>query len=130
MEATQSKRIELLVTQLDDLPRVRAAVRGLAERLAVPAGDVVLVVNELVTNALLYSPGPCGLRGWIPESSAALRVEVIDPLPVALPPVTPRASSAVGGRGLVIVDLLVPRWGVELQAPVGKVVWFEIDLLT
>jgi hypothetical protein len=122
-----ARRIELIVTQFADLARVRFVVQRLAEQVPLPHGDVVLVANELVTNALLYTPGPCVLRGWIPLTGAALRVEVGDPIPVRLPEVTQPRPWAADGRGLVIVDQLVTRGGVELRAPEGKVVWFEID---
>jgi hypothetical protein len=32
----------------------------------------------------------------------------------------------VTGRGLLLVDRISQRWGVE-QLPTGKTVWFEID---
>lgn len=85
----------------------------------------VLLVSELVTNAVLHTGQP--LRLNISLSPAALTVAVTD-----LDPTPPRMNLSVdtmseGGRGLLMVDLLASRWGVEAQAT-GKRVWFELDL--
>lgn len=120
-------RIDLVVVRTADLAHVRAEIHRLAESALVAAGDAVLVANELVTNALQYTPGPCRLRGWITTTGGGLRGEVSDPVPLPLPPTAPARPSAARGRGLVIVDQLVSRWGVDLRPPDVKVVWFEID---
>ena len=36
------------------------------------------------------------------------------------------AIDELSGRGLLIVDELADRWGVD-EAPPGKSVWFELD---
>ena len=41
-------------------------------------------------------------------------------------PLVPRYEAVVG-RGLLIVDTLASRWGVEQVAAGGKAVWFELD---
>ncbi|MEO5901192.1 MAG: ATP-binding protein [Ilumatobacteraceae bacterium] len=87
----------------------------------------MLVANELVTNALRYTPGPCRLCGWITTTGGGLRGEVSDTLARPLPPTAPTEPSSTRGRGLLIVDQRVSRWGVDLRPPSAKVVWFEID---
>jgi anti-sigma regulatory factor (Ser/Thr protein kinase) len=58
-------------------------------------------------------------------TAGRLRVEVVDgssTLPAA--PV-PAPLDAEGGRGLVLVEALADRWGVERRAE-GKCLWFEL----
>jgi anti-sigma regulatory factor (Ser/Thr protein kinase) len=90
------------------------------------ATDVVaLLVSELVTNALLYAGRPVRVIAAQPESS--LRVEVCDPDPE---PPAPRSAAvdplAERGRGLQLLEALASSWGIDVDRPEGKVVWFEV----
>jgi len=90
--------------------------------------DALLVISELVTNALQHGEPEIVLR--LQVTSAGLWASVQDagsarPEPSAHDP----DSHAVHGRGLRIVDALSSCWGVELDdAAPGKVVWFELRL--
>ncbi|MCD0482092.1 ATP-binding protein [Streptacidiphilus sp. ASG 303] len=93
------------------------------------AETLVLVVSELVTNAVVHTGSPAVLRLLFPlgdESGApAVRVEVADAS--GAPPQPRRAEDdAVGGRGLELVDCLCDRWGWAPDGS-GKRVWCEID---
>jgi anti-sigma regulatory factor (Ser/Thr protein kinase) len=82
----------------------------------------VLLVSELVTNAVVHARGPICLT--VHTDAHWVRIEVEDPghrRPVL------RAASldAVDGRGLLVVDKLATDWGTEQRAT-HKVVWFEI----
>ncbi|MGH9015164.1 MAG: ATP-binding protein [Acidimicrobiia bacterium] len=82
----------------------------------------VLLVSELVTNAVVHAA--CDVRLRVTPGSP-VRVEVRDEN--AEPPqARGREPLEVGGFGLVIVESVASRWGVEPQ-PTGKVVWFELD---
>ena len=89
------------------------------------AGDVALVVSELMTNALLHgSLRDRLIRVRIAVTGVTLRVEVSDPRGERLP-----SSCSVGdtdqfGRGLLLVGALSHRWGWEPR-PVGKTVYAE-----
>ncbi|PWI44191.1 ATP-binding protein [Streptomyces sp. ICBB 8177] len=92
-----------------------------------PLGDTCeLLVSELVGNAVRHTGAQTfGLRmlrrrGWI-------RVEVRDPSR-ALPCLLPVRELDVSGRGLMLVDRLSDRWGVDLL-PRGKTTWFELRAL-
>jgi anti-sigma regulatory factor (Ser/Thr protein kinase) len=82
--------------------------------------DVVLVVSELVANALRHGQGAPTLR--LTGTAWRLRIEVTDNSPV-LPAV--RRSSSEGGWGLKLVERLAAGWGAFHRAS-GKVVWCEL----
>jgi anti-sigma regulatory factor (Ser/Thr protein kinase) len=82
----------------------------------------VLLVSELVTNAVVHAA--CDVRLRVTPGSP-VRVEVHDENPEP-PQARGREPLEVGGFGLVIVESVASRWGVEPQ-PTGKVVWFELD---
>ncbi len=82
--------------------------------------DVVLVVSELVTNALLHGSGKPLLR--LAGDGGRVRVEVHDTSPV-LPRI--RESGQDGGWGLPMVERLSKEWGAH-TVPGGKVVWCEL----
>lgn len=88
------------------------------------AGDVLLMVSELVTNACLHTRGgPVELRlSW---DGRRLRVEVVDSSPV-LPVLRPYADPGRPGRhGLHVVARLARRWGCAPEGG-GKLVWLEV----
>jgi len=89
------------------------------------AGTLVLLVSELVTNAVLHSgaPGtPVVLR--VEARADGLRVEVHDRGPgFEMRTPTPRGSR--GGFGLFLVERMASRWGVHRNA--STYVWFELD---
>lgn len=94
------------------------------------AGDVALVVSELMTNALLHGSVRGRLiRVHVTLGHRILRVEVSDPRG-ELPP-RPRPAGDGGtdqfGRGLLLVGAVAARWGWEPRT-VGKTVYAEWDL--
>ncbi|MBT2442725.1 SpoIIE family protein phosphatase [Streptomyces sp. ISL-36] len=89
------------------------------------ADDVMLIVSELVTNALVHTQGP--VRFDLTLTGDRLRVAVSDSSPRT--PV--RAASldweATGGRGMLLVEAMAETWGsVPLSG--GKQVWGEVTL--
>ncbi|MEU4655364.1 ATP-binding protein [Streptomyces sp. NPDC023723] len=89
-------------------------------------GDLaVLLVSELVTNALRHATGPVGVRLVPPAGpDGVLRVEVSDSLP-DLPRERPARPEDESGRGLYLVSAAARRWGARPAAD-GKTVWFEL----
>jgi GAF domain-containing protein/anti-sigma regulatory factor (Ser/Thr protein kinase) len=90
-----------------------------------------LVVSELVTNAIMHTTGPIqvALRRAGPER---IRLTVRDesdlPLrPHRRPAVKAAGTLEPGGRGLIIVQHVADRWGIDLTPDgVGKAVWVEL----
>ena len=85
---------------------------------------VELGVTELVANVVRHVPDRrCEVL--ILRQTHGVRVEVSDgwvrlpALPLELPP------DAESGRGFVLLEAVVDKWGVEAGAEAGKTVWFE-----
>jgi DNA-binding NarL/FixJ family response regulator len=85
--------------------------------------DVLLVVTELVNNAVTHAMSECELR--ISISPFSLRVEVTDRGEGAPDPLPPSATRN-HGRGLHLVDALTAAWGFEPIDAGGKTVWAEL----
>lgn len=84
--------------------------------------DVLLVVTELVTNAVKYGPGqPIRIRLTMAHDGR-VRGEVEDQ-GRGVVEIREAVRDEGGGRGLQIVDALTDRWGVFEGS---THVWFEI----
>ena len=88
--------------------------------------DAMLVVSELVTNAIRYGQPEITLA--VAPLPDGMRIEVGDhgeALPL-LAPVVP-AGNRAGGRGLLIVASTAAVWGIAPHdPPPGKTVWVEL----
>ncbi|MFH9859927.1 ATP-binding protein [Streptomyces sp. NPDC017202] len=92
------------------------------------AETLILLVSELVTNAVVHTGCPAVLRLSLPgfgAGRATVRLEVADsssraPVPRCV------GDGATGGRGLALVDGLADRWGWSVEGP-GKRIWCELD---
>ncbi len=87
--------------------------------------DAVLLVSELVTNAVRHASPPIILEVMC-ETSHALQVRVSDATPQPPSPGRPEAQDE-GGRGLAITEILSDEWGVDPNSGDGKTVWFRIN---
>lgn len=100
------------------------------------AGDVVVAVSELVTNALRHGleglPQPlplCPIQLVLVGHPRRLVVTVTDPSGRAPEPVPADPDRFVeGGRGLVVVGAISDAWGWARLATGGKAVWAAFDL--
>lgn len=117
--------------RLPSRPESAATARRLAQSVALRqwalpphrAESVVLLVSELVGNAVRHTGARTfGLR--MLRRRGRIRIEVRDPSR-ALPCLMPVHELDTSGRGLLLVDTLSDRWGVDLL-PVGKITWFEM----
>lgn len=91
------------------------------------AAHALLVLSELVTNAVLHGAEP--IHAFVRCHHDALCIEVCDGNPDTddVVPVEARGATGPGGRGLQIVDSLSRSWGVT-RRDVGKMVWAEVAL--
>jgi anti-sigma regulatory factor (Ser/Thr protein kinase) len=88
-------------------------------------GVAVLLVSELVTNALRYGVQP--MRLIARRDEGALRVEIYDARTGEAPRVQHAQPDSTGGRGMMLVDALATRWGWS-EFGGSKHVWFELDV--
>lgn len=117
--------VELPSTPL--APRAaREATRRVLGRWAMDqaADDVLLLVSELVTNAVFHAESSVTVA--LRTDGRAVRVEVHDDSPVA-PVQDAFTDDALRGRGIALVDAVSTRWGVDAVPGDGKTVWFEVQ---
>jgi serine/threonine-protein kinase RsbW len=91
------------------------------------AETAVLVVSELVTNAVVHS-GSDVIRCALRLGAGLLRIEVTDQgAGRAEPAVRKPAPDDVSGRGLLLVSTVAEAWGVIPAAGGGWTVWATVD---
>ncbi|MFJ3216079.1 ATP-binding protein [Kitasatospora sp. NPDC086801] len=87
--------------------------------------DAELALVEMLVNAWRHGGTPAPLV-LILAVGPTLRVSVSDESP-DLPKKQEPAPLAQSGRGLLLIEGLTHRWGVDPQER-GKSVWFELEL--
>ena len=87
------------------------------------------LVAEFAANAATHGrlPGR-DFRLALHATTDVLRIEVTDTRGDGLPVGQPPSPDAESGRGLVLVEALADRWGIELGPVPRKTVWAELDL--
>jgi anti-sigma regulatory factor (Ser/Thr protein kinase) len=106
---------------------VREVLQGLAVS-AETADTALLLVSEVVANAVDHGCGSPVLG--VDVVADRMRVSVTDDADSRPRVQRDHATYGPDGRGLLLVEALASRWGVERRVPVGKTVWFEIDQAT
>lgn len=122
---------------LPGIPQAASAARELAHQLlgdAHPAAQtVMLLISELVTNAIVHSrsgaPGGTLTVALCPGAAGVL-IQVCDaggPSEPCLAPIPGEAGQAAAehGYGLLLVDALADSWG-SLSSPEGRVTWCRV----
>ncbi|MFF3913158.1 ATP-binding protein [Streptomyces sp. NPDC001852] len=111
------------------------------------AETLILLVSELVTNAVVHTGHAAVLRLSLPGAEAELPGAAAEPAGAPEAPEAPAAATvrvevadsssrapvprcaggeATGGRGLALVDCLADRWGWRPEGA-GKSIWCELD---
>jgi len=126
MTAGAERRSSLTVRLPSDPAAGAAARRVLRTRFGhVVTGDtlddVLLVVSELVSNAVLHGTGDIELR--VAYDGRRVTGDVVDQGAGFVRPTHRRAHDHIGGNGLHIVDRVASVWGIHDDA---AHVWFEI----
>ncbi|MDQ4088962.1 MAG: PAS domain-containing SpoIIE family protein phosphatase/ATP-binding protein [Actinomycetota bacterium] len=109
-------------------PESAALTRGFTAGVLDGAGvrdqvdTAVLLVSELVTNAVRHARGPCALVVNVKDDEVELAVEDGDP---QVPVTRDGGGLEESGRGLLLVGALADRWGVR-AIPGGKAIWFSL----
>jgi anti-sigma regulatory factor (Ser/Thr protein kinase) len=105
----------------------RALLAGGARIPAAVRDDVLLLLTELVTNAVRHAGvGPdVSLDAEVRRCPAGVRVDVTDPSTGPTGFGARSEGDGSGGWGLFLVDQIADSWGVR-RTPTGTCVWFEI----
>jgi hypothetical protein len=121
--ANDSHRLLLLDIEHGPLgpAQARAAVAAWSDGSALGAhcDDLLLIVSELVTNAVLHGAPP--VRVEVVTDERTVTVSVVDGARTA-PQRRTAGAAAESGRGMLLVDLLSADSGVRPAAQ-GKAVW-------
>lgn len=94
----------------------------------VPRDDIdtiLLIVSELVTNALVHTDGQVRLDLTLLDNR--LRVSVADTSPRTPVKATSIGWEATGGRGILLVEAMSETWGA-VPVSGGKQVWAELSV--
>ncbi|MFF2249232.1 ATP-binding protein [Streptomyces sp. NPDC058142] len=106
------------------VPELRRAVR---KHLGVACLEVQLCVSELLGNVIRHVGEGTPVRVRVARvEGVGIRVEVTDPDPRVLPVLLHATGEDESGRGLVLLDAVARRWGVE-QGAASKTVWCEVE---
>jgi len=112
----------------EPVPESAALTRGFASGVlqargwATEVDTAVLLVSEVVTNAVRHATGPCALVLTLDDDVVEVAVEDGD---ARFPATRSRRGLDEGGRGLVLVGALAHAWGVR-PLPGGKATWFRL----
>ncbi|MEU9981818.1 SpoIIE family protein phosphatase [Streptomyces sp. NPDC050856] len=125
----RAPRIHQYIHQADPqgLSEARAVVRRALRdwEMGTFADDAELITGELLGNVLLHTEGGAVLTlEVLPEPTRRVRLSVQD-RSSAWPRRRTPGEAATSGRGLLLLDALALRWGVEPRGE-GKAVWCEI----
>jgi anti-sigma regulatory factor (Ser/Thr protein kinase) len=84
-----------------------------------------LGVTELVANVVRHVPDRRCVVLVLRLASGGVRVEVADGSPRLPCPSAGLSMDSEDGRGLLLLDAVVDKWGVGPRSEGGKTVWFE-----
>lgn len=111
----------------DQVPGARRFLASLLDGSPL-AGDSLVCLSELVTNAIQHSRSARPGGQFIVRAAfdaGTFRVEVEDQGGHWAPRADPGGQR---GRGLLIVSQLAARWGFTTSSDTSRIVWFQMDL--
>ncbi|WP_165570405.1 SpoIIE family protein phosphatase [Aeromicrobium sp. IC_218] len=118
------ERVTTTVERRDEVATARSVAAEALHRWGLEKLEdaVLLLVSEMVTNALVHARSTAHLALW--QLSDAVRIEVSDDSPHEP---RPRLASAeaTGGRGMLLIEALSSRWGT-MERREGKTVWAQV----
>lgn len=110
-------------------PRAAREARRLTARLCASAGlvedlsDIAeLLISEVVTNVVVHARSEARVCVTVTPGQVVVEVGDDDERP---PVLRPDDETALGGRGISLLQASATAWGVRPE-PGGKVVWFSL----
>jgi anti-sigma regulatory factor (Ser/Thr protein kinase) len=94
------------------------------QQISASLPDAELMLSELVTNVISHTDSDAVVT--VEKRPGTVRVTVSDDDSSTRPVAKRAATVTIGGRGLMIVEALSYRWGIDRDAGGGKKVWFEV----
>lgn len=93
--------------------------------------DVVLLLSEVVTNAVVHSDSGRAPGGSVMVclgvGGGMVHVEVIDDgSATSVPFIRAANADSDGGRGLFLVEMVAAGWGTHHDDEAGNAVWFHV----
>jgi CheY-like chemotaxis protein len=127
MATIGAEAVIVLPNDITSAARARAFVEEHCSSWGLDAvvDDALLIVSELVTNAVVHAESEAELR--LVAGTGILRVEVADQGGHAPDPQL-AGDDDEHGRGLLLVTVLSAAWGTEARPDGGKVVWADLAL--
>ena len=109
----------------------RAAISGMCQDLRIGGSvrqTLVLLMSEVVSNAVLHSPGPADAPITVTATVTgdAVHVSVTD-AGEGFVPAQRDPARVEGGYGLFLLERAASRWGIDAGRP--TTVWFELALV-
>ncbi|HEX3794223.1 MAG TPA: ATP-binding protein, partial [Acidimicrobiales bacterium] len=117
-----SQKVELTADGASCSTARRFVESALAQAADEVRADALLLISEVVTNALLYAGGPVTVE--VQHKGGAYRIAVGDQSRTPPTKKDYRVDDATG-RGLHLLDVLAAGWGWNKTAS-GKIVWFDL----
>ncbi|MDT9689246.1 ATP-binding protein [Streptomyces sp. P9(2023)] len=109
------------VAALRRIVRTHLRAWGLPDQTEVVQACVTELVANVINHVGIGTPTTLALS----MRDTYLRIEVSDPDTRALPTLLQATTNSESGRGMLMVDVLSDRWGVQLRED-RKVTWCEI----
>ena len=122
------RNLQLVLPVSEHSPRLaRRVARTVLTAWQLPGTQetAVLLLSELVMNAIQYAPATETIEVDLEAVKGCLRIEIAHQDPRWPQPLTP-GESGESGFGFLLLDALASRWGVR-QTAAGKAVWAELE---
>ncbi len=107
------------------LQPARSALEAWCVSQEVAPDSIVIMANELCTNAIRDGQGPVTLSGSCSTKWLSISVHQLGSVNLAIAPRASNAELRIAGRGLQMVDSMAESWGWQSTA-VRTLVWARI----
>lgn len=129
-DETGATRTMTFVAHTDSVRPARHWATAAAEHAGAAActmSTLALLATEAITNAVLHAVPGGEIVMSVTRLTAGVRISTRDESD-DVPVLKHVPATALGGRGVMLIDRLSTAWGVELHDEGGKTVWFDVTV--